>query len=163
MLEGTSRGRGLYDSVRDLVTGALGERTLAIIAFGSYVYRGGGGDVDLLIVVRGSLNPREKLSLEAEIRSLALRRGISLDPHIMSLEDLRANLAPDTFLSGLALGYDVILDREDVESLIISFLSTLSRYDYVLYNRYGRWNLGRMAGILLRRKLRARAGGSTNT
>ncbi|MDK2371797.1 MAG: hypothetical protein QI197_00190 [Candidatus Korarchaeota archaeon] len=141
--------------MKDLVLEELGDRVLAALVFGSLIYWRDAKDVDLLIVVKGSLRPKEKMEVEYKISSRALRRGLPpIDVHVMGLSDFRDNLSPGTFLSGLALGYRVLIDRINVDSLIASFLRELSREDYVLYNRYGRWNLSEMAKILLRRKLR---------
>ncbi len=153
---GISRRREFYEDLKDLVLEILGDRVLAALVFGSSIYWKDAKDVDLLIVVRGSLRPREKVELEYKISSRALRMGLPpLDVHVMGLSDFRDNLSPGTFLSGLALGYRVLIDRINVDSLITSFLRELSREDYVLYSRHGRWNLSKMAKILLRRKLRA--------
>ena len=130
---------------------------LAVIAFGRWVYRGEGRDQDVIVVVN-QLSMKEKFSLEYRVRVEGLKAGMNLDPHIMSLEDFKENLRPGTFLSGLALGYEVIIDRCDVEGLIHSFLEELSGVEYTLVNRYGEWDLRRIASITLRRVKAKRSG-----
>ncbi len=156
MRGGTLRRREFYEKLKDLVLEELGDRVLAALVFGSSIYWRDARDVDLLIVVRESLDPKAKMEVEHKISSRALRRGLlPLDVHVMGLRDFRDNLSPGTFLSGLALGYRVLIDKIDVDSLIVPFLGELSEGDYVLYNRHGRWNLSKMAKILLRRKVKA--------
>ncbi len=78
MRGGISRRRGLYKDLKDLVLEELGDRVLAALVFGSLIYWRDAKDVDLLIVVKGSLRPREKMELEYKISSRALRRGLPL-------------------------------------------------------------------------------------
>ncbi len=158
MQGGIFRRRELYEELKQFVLKALGERVLAIILFGSYIYWGTARDIDLLVIVEGSMTPREKVLLEYEISSQARKLDLPfLDVHVLSMRDFRENLTPGTFLSGLALGYHVVLDKVDIESLILSFLEELSEDTYIFYNRHGKWNLSRMAVILLRQRLRNRA------
>ncbi len=129
------------------------------------MYWGEARDLDLLVVIRRTLDLREKLDLEYRLASEVRNRKMELphpDIHVMSKEEFQENLSPSTFLSGLALGYQIILDRDDVEFLITSFLGRLSEGEYVFYNRHGRWNLSRMARILLRTTSR-RGRGRGNT
>ncbi len=155
MRGGTLRREEFYSEVKEVVLEVLGEDVIAIISFGSSVYWGEARDLDLLVVIKHALGPKEKLDLEYRLASEARARGLPpLDIHVMGIDDFKGNLTPGTFLSGLALGYRIILDRDDVESLIVSFLHRLSEESYVFYNRYGRWNLSRMARILLRRSSR---------
>jgi len=78
--------------------------------------------------------------------------GYNVDPHVMDLEMFRENLVPGSFLSGLALGYEIVYDRIGVEKLILEFLEKLAKTKYVLHNEYGSWELSRHAYILLKRK-----------
>lgn len=140
--------RGLLD--------ILGEELLAAFVFGSTIYYGKGRDVDIVAVVSKDRNMKEKLALEYRIRRHLCRdyRICGADLHVMSIHEFRENLKPGTFLSGFALGYRVLLDRGNIEKEVLSFLKLLNGSDYVIYNRYGRWNLGRHAGITYRRRKR---------
>ncbi len=156
MLRSTLAGKEFYRRIRDLILSELGDRAVALIVFGSSVYWRNARDVDLIVIIKEPLTPKEKAALEYKIASRAQKLKLPyLDVHVMSMHDFKDNLVPGTFLSGLALGYQVLLDRVNVEPLILSFLRKLSEDEYILYNRHGKWNLSKMAEILLRRKLRS--------
>ena len=131
----------------------------AIVVFGSMIYLGKGNDLDLLIVIDKIDTLKEKFSLESKI-SRILRREFpdyNFDVHIFSVEEFKNNLSPGSFLSGLALGYEVIYDKVDLEDEILLFLKRLSREKYLLHNKYGTWNLSFHAKITYRLKRRVKS------
>ncbi len=147
----------LYDALVRVVESVVKGRVLGVIVFGSTVYLGRGRDIDVLVVVEGDIDAKEKVRLELEV-SRRLRKvfgGLVFDVHVMSLNDFRENLTPGSFLSGLALGYEVLVDRADIEDDILGFLERLANEKYILHNRYGDWNLSHYARVTLNtRKLR---------
>ncbi len=158
-MQGVTLGKKeFYEVLRASTEYFLDRKILALILFGSSSYLGTGRDIDLLVVVSGDIDLKEKLSLEYKLKVNACRNHsiCNLDVQVMSLSLFKDNLAPGSFLSGLALGYEIILDRIGVEDLILSFLKRLSEEKYVLCNRYGKWRLDRLAGITLRKKLKDR-------
>ncbi len=90
------------------------------------------------------------MHLEVEI-SNALRRELCAEPDVkvVDLEDFEKNLVPGTLLSGLALGFEILLDRDELEKKIVEFLERLAEERYVPTNRYGSWNLSHHACVLL--------------
>ncbi len=86
----------MYEEMLGVVEEVLGGRVLGVVVFGSSVYMGCGRDIDVLVVVDGGLEPREKLRLEAELaRRLRARPGcLAFDVHVLGMEDFRANLEP---------------------------------------------------------------------
>ncbi len=160
MQRGISERRGLYELVLRVAREVLGERIVGVVVFGSTVYMGRGRDVDILVVVEGRVGLREKLELEHEIVR-RLRRAApwqEFDVHVFDLEGFRENLVPGGFLSGLALGYEVLVDRGGVvEGMILEFLERLARERYVLHNKYGSWDLSHYARVTLSLR-KARAG-----
>jgi len=77
---------------------------------------------------------------------------VVFDAHILDLEQFNENLKIGSFLSGLSLGYQVIYDKNNVEEKIVEMLKTLSKSRYIMVNKYGRWNLSKIAEIKLRIK-----------
>ncbi len=143
-----------YDALVNIARKLFDDNLCAVVIFGSAVYMGGGRDVDALIVVDKDVDLREKIRLELEI-SKELRSmlgGTAIDVHVLSLRDFEDNLVPGSFLSGLALGYDILTDSCSVEDKILLFLEELSKERYVLHNRYGSWDLGFHATRLLKRR-----------
>jgi hypothetical protein len=59
-----------------------------------------------------------------------------------------------SFLSGLALGYKVIHDKLDIEGKILRMLEKLAEQRYIYLNRYGEWDISKMAEITLSIKKR---------
>ena len=160
MQRGIYARRELYDKIVHVVMDVLGDSVVGIVLFGSTVYMGQGRDLDLLVVLDREVDVGEKLRLEYEL-SRRLREatgGLVFDIHVMGLESFVENLVPGGFLSGLALGYEVLVDRGGVEDRILEFLERLARERYVLHNRYGSWDLGFYARITLRMKRRSRGG-----
>ncbi len=145
-----------YEEIRKMIENLLGKHVLGIVLFGSTIYMGEGRDIDIVIIVEKELNEKEKLELEAELSRRLFRSmsDIVFDVHIMSLRDFEDNLVPGSFLSGLALGYEVLLDRVGIEDRIVKFLENLSNTRYVLYNEYGEWNLSHHARVTLHRRKR---------
>jgi predicted nucleotidyltransferase len=139
----------LVKEILDLLNG----RVLGIVLFGSTIYLGYGRDIDLLVVLRGEVDIAEKMRLE---RLLAGRLNRitrrPLDIHVFDMEGIRENLFPGSFLSGLALGYKILYDEGGVEEAILGFLEELSKTKYRLHNRYGSWDLGFHASIILKSK-----------
>ncbi|MEM3070468.1 MAG: nucleotidyltransferase domain-containing protein [Candidatus Bathyarchaeia archaeon] len=145
--------RASYDRLKEAVRGSLGASPLGIILFGSTVYMGRGRDLDLLVIVERVEGPLVK-RFEAErliSREIFKGLGVWADVHILDLEELKENLAPGTFLSGLALGYELINGGADVEEPILTFLEKLSNGRYILHNRYGTWDLAMHAKLTIRR------------
>lgn len=148
--------RELYHRILSKVREILGDRLRAVIVFGSHVYLGGGNDIDLAVVIDGSLDPKSKLKLEYRVKK-ALEKampGNVFDVHAFNVEDFKENLEPGTALSGLALGYKLLYGEEAIEQLIIGFLEKLSREKYILHNKYGSWNLSFHAKVLYKLKQR---------
>lgn len=156
MQKGTLRIKESYEKIRKIIEDLLGKHVLGIVLFGSTIYMGKGHDIDIIIVVERDLNEKEKLDLEAEISRRLFRSmsGTVFDVHIMSLRDFENNLVPGSFLSGLALGYEILLDKVGIEDRIIKFLEDLSNTRYVLHNEYGEWNLSHHARVTLSIKRR---------
>ena len=158
MRKSTSPRKEFYGSVARLVEESLGEDVVGIVAFGSFVYLGRGRDVDVLIVLRRSVGIGEKLKLERELAGrLSSELDAVFDVHVLSFEDFLANLAPGSFLSGLALGYDVLLDKGGVEDAILEFLERLSGERCILHDERGEWNLSHHARVTLELKKRRRS------
>ncbi len=136
------------------MTGTLRDRPLGIIVFGSMFYMGGGGDLDLLVILERVEGPlKKRFEDESSIsREIFRELGVLADVHIFDLEGLRENLAPGTFLSGLALGYELICGEAMVEELILAFLERLAEERYIFHNRYGRWDLAMHARLAIRRR-----------
>ena len=138
----------LFEKIVYVIRKVLGDDVVGIVLFGSSVYMGMGRDIDLLVVIRRDIDVKEKLRLELEI-ARELRNDISrdriFDVHVMSLKDFEQNLAPGSFLMGLALGYRVLLDKAGIEDRILDFLQKIASERYVLHNEYGTWNLSHFA------------------
>ena len=131
-----------------MLTSALGNKLLGVIMFGSYIYLGYGNDVDLLVIIGEKIDLKAKFHLEREIsKTLSKGTGLIFDVHILSMDEFRDNLKPGSFLSGLALGYEAIYDRDEIEDNILDFLRELSKTKYILHNEYGSWDLSHMARI----------------
>jgi len=133
----------------------LGTRLVSIILFGSSIYIGRGRDVDILILIDSISGLDEKMDLEEEVKMLLNRSfnyEVVFDAHILDLEQFNENLKIGSFLSGLSLGYQVIYDKNNVEEKIVEMLKTLSKSRYIMVNKYGRWNLSKIAEIKLRIK-----------
>ncbi|AEM39112.1 DNA polymerase beta domain protein region [Pyrolobus fumarii 1A] len=144
----------LYERIVRVVEDVLGEGVVGIVLFGSTVYMGRGRDIDILVVVDGEVEVREKLRLELEIAK-RLRKAVgdlAFDIHVMDLNSFMQNLTPGSFLAGLALGYEVLLDRTNIEDKILKFLQEMSKERHILHNKYGTWDLSRYARITLRIK-----------
>ncbi len=160
MPRSTLSRREFYERIAEAVKRVLGDSVLGIILFGSYIYMGRGRDIDLVIVVREEVSARKRFDLELavsrELRKIA--RDTVFDVHILSMEDFKRNLTPGTFLSGLALGYEILLDKADINNEILKFLQKLASEKYILHNRHGTWNLSHHARVLL--KLKSKCGDS---
>lgn len=155
----TLEKRELFNFLTSIIGDVLKDRLKAIVVFGSMIYLGKGNDLDLLIVIDKIDTLKEKFSLESKI-SRILRREFpdyNFDVHIFSVEEFKNNLSPGSFLSGLALGYEVIYDKVDLEDEILLFLKRLSREKYLLHNKYGTWNLSFHAKITYRLKRRVKS------
>lgn len=145
-----------YNRIVEVIRQVLGESVLSIILFGSVVYLGRGEDVDLIVVIDRELDIKEKLRLEYEVSQALFWtfRDVVFDVHIMDMSNFEENLVPGTFLSGLALGYEILFDRVNIEEKVLKFLEELSRERYVLHNKYGSWDLSHYARVLLETKKR---------
>lgn len=155
----TLEKRELFNFLTSIIGDVLKDRLKAIVVFGSMIYLGKGNDLDLLIVIDKIDTLKEKFSLESKM-SRILRREFpdyNFDVHIFSVEEFKNNLSPGSFLSGLALGYEVIYDKVDLEDEILLFLKRLSREKYLLHNKYGTWNLSFHAKITYRLKRRVKS------
>ncbi len=156
MLERFSKERVL-SRILGFLRKYFGDKLLSVILFGSTVYMGYGRDIDLVVVIRDELDIRSKLDTEYRLRNrLCLDYRIcGVDIHVMDMELFKENLQPGTFLSGLALGYEVLYDRIGIEEHIIGFLEKLAREEkYIIHNRYGSWDIPFHAQRLLKRKLK---------
>jgi len=154
----TLEKRELYNLLTSIIGDFLVDRLKAIIVFGSMIYLGKGNDLDLLIIIDTLDTLKEKFNLESKISQILRREfpDYNFDVHIFSVEEFKDNLSPGSFLSGLALGYEVIYDKVNLESEILLFLERLSKDKYLLHNRYGTWNLGFHAKITYRLKRRVK-------
>ncbi len=150
----TSEKEEFYEKIVRTVEHILGKDVVGIILFGSSIYLGKGDDIDILVIVSREVSEKEKFELELktsrELRKVA--KDSVFDIHIMSMSDFEKNLVPGSFLTGLALGYEVLLDRAGIEDKILNFLKKISEEKYVLHNKYGAWNLSHYARIILRLK-----------
>ncbi|MEM3865279.1 MAG: hypothetical protein QW724_05780 [Nitrososphaerota archaeon] len=147
--------KGLESRIIRMLETLLGTRLVSIILFGSSIYIGRGRDVDILILIDSISGLDEKMDLEEEIKMLLNRSfnyEVVFDAHILDLEQFNENLKIGSFLSGLSLGYQVIYDKNNVEEKIVEMLKTLSKSRYIMVNKYGRWNLSKIAEIKLRIK-----------
>ncbi|RLE85148.1 MAG: hypothetical protein DRJ41_01785 [Thermoprotei archaeon] len=154
-MQGRTLGREeFYNRILNLILNLLDAKVLGVIVFGSRVYMGEGNDIDLLVILDDELKLKEKIRLEAFIASKLRRtfKGATFDVHVFDVQGFQENLVPGSFLSGLALGYQVLYERGGVEEKIINFLKNLSKERCTLHNKYGTWNLGFHALILLKRK-----------
>jgi len=143
----------LYSRIVSVVRSFFGSELEAVIVFGSYIYMGGGRDIDLIIVVKEKPT-KNKIELEYKIKRLLEDSipGAVFDIHILSIDEFRDNLSPGTVLAGLALGYEAIFGENLVEPLILDFLEKLTSERYVLHNRYGSWSIAHHAKLLLKIK-----------
>lgn len=126
-----------------------------VIVFGSSVYFKSARDIDLIIIVDGSLSLKEKMKLELKL-SRKLRKslgGIFFDIHVMDLNMFKENLVPGSFLHGLALGYEVIYGNSKIKKLILNFLKEISNEKYMIHDKYGSWDLSFHAKRTYKRKL----------
>ena len=146
--------RELFNLLTSLIGDFLKDRLKAIVVFGSMIYLGRGNDLDLIIVIDSLDTLKEKFNLESKISQILHREfpDYNFDIHVFSVEEFKGNLSPGSFLSGLALGYEVIYDKVDLESEILFFLKRLSEEKYLLHNKYGTWNLSFYAKITYRLK-----------
>lgn len=130
----------------------LGDRLISIILFGSSIYMGHGGDIDILVVVNYLEDLKEKISLEEKLIEYLNRLFnyfITLDVHVLDVRGLDKNMEVGGFLSGLALGYRVVYDRLDIEEKILKMLEKLKEHSYIYVNRHGEWNISKIAKITL--------------
>ena len=150
--------RELYKLLTSIIRSFLKDKLKAIVVFGSMIYLGKGNDLDLLIIIDGLDTLKEKFNLESKISQMLNRKfpEYNFDVHVFSMDEFKSNLLPGSFLSGLALGYEVIYDKVNLESEILLFLERLSKDKYLLHNRYGTWNLGFHAKITYRLKRRVK-------
>ncbi len=149
----------LESKINEIVRTILGSKLAAIILFGSSVYMGYSREVDLLILIDNLADFNEKIELEVEIqRSLnrLFNYDTVFDVNVLDLKQLNENLETGSFLSGLALGYKIIYDKIGVEEKILDMLRKLSKSKYILVNKYGEWNLSRIAEIKLRTRQKNR-------
>ncbi|MEM2069414.1 MAG: hypothetical protein QXY32_06770 [Nitrososphaerota archaeon] len=147
--------KGLESRIIRMLETLLGTRLVSIILFGSSIYIGRGRDVDILILIDSISGLDEKMDLEEKVKMLLNRSfnyEVVFDAHILDLEQFNENLKIGSFLSGLSLGYQVIYDKNNVEEKIVEMLKTLSKSRYIMVNKYGRWNLSKIAEIKLRIK-----------
>lgn len=147
----------LESKINRVLETLLGSRLIAIILFGSSIYMGHGRDVDLLVLVDHVDGLSEKIDLEEEIKILLNRSfnyRILFDVHVLDLDQFNENLNIGSFLSGLSLGYQIIYDKSNIEKEIIEMFKALSNSRYIVVNKYGRWNLSKIAEIKLRIKER---------
>ncbi len=158
MLRGILSLRELYETIILRIKELLDQDLVGVIIFGSTVYLGRGRDIDLIVVVKKERDPRESLSLEYKLRRILEEefKGLAFDVHVFSFKEFKENLKPGTFLSGLALGYEILHGEPLLEPLILEFLKELSREKYILHNKYGSWNLSHYAKITYNLKVKHR-------
>jgi len=127
---------------------------ISIILFGSTIYMGRGKDLDIIVIVEKYIKDQVNDSIDLRLRvNKELRYKIVVDIHVFTINDFKNNLKPGTFLSGIALGYEVLYDKSNglINKLIENMLELLSRDKYTLVNRYGKWQLNIRAQHMLRR------------
>jgi len=144
--------KGLESKINRVLGDVLGDRLESIILFGSSIYMGHGGDIDILVVVDCLEGLEEKISLEEKIiECLSKMFGyrITFDVHILDTRGLDKNMEVGGFLSGLALGYKIIYDKLSINGKILGMLEKLSEQRYIYLNRYGEWDISKIAKITL--------------
>jgi len=127
---------------------------ISIILFGSTIYMGRGKDLDIIVIVEKYIKDQVNDSIDLRLRvNKELRYKIVVDIHVFTINDFKNNLKPGTFLSGIALGYEVLYDKSNglINKLIENMLELLSRDKCTLVNRYGKWQLNIHAQHMLRR------------
>jgi len=136
-------GKYLEEKIFSLVKTMRSDIT-AIILFGSTVYMGRGRDLDIIVVVENYLKDpiNDSIDLRTKLNKI-LKYNPIVDVHVFTIEDFKSNLISGSFLSGLALGYEVIYDRSQgrIHELIMKMLEELSKSEHILVNRYGEWSL----------------------
>ncbi len=158
MRDPTLERKGFYKEIARALEDYLGESIVGALIFGSTVYAGSGRDIDILVIVDEDLDVKSKIRLEHSIsRKLSsFFKNSIFDVHVMSTGEFRENLKPGSFLSGLALGYQVLIDKAGIEEYVLEFLKTLSREKLVLHNKYGSWDLSFHASVLYNIKSKRR-------
>jgi predicted nucleotidyltransferase len=149
--------KGLESRINQALSEVLADRLKSIILFGSSMYMGHGGDVDILVVIDRLEGLEEKISLEEKIIEYLNRLfdyRIVFDVHVLDTGGLDKNMEVGSFLSGLALGYKIIHDKLDIEEKILRMLEKLTEQRYIYFNRYGEWNISKIAKITLSIKKR---------
>ncbi len=154
MLRSTLGLRESYELVISKVKEVVGKDLVGILIFGSTIYLGSGEDVDLVVIISSELSLKDRFKVEYRVKKELERlfKSLIFDVHILSIEEFRNNLKPGSFLSGLALGYEVIYGKLVLEPLILDFLNELSKEKYILHNKYGTWNLSHHAKVLYKIK-----------
>jgi len=149
--------KGLESRINQVLGEVLADRLKSIILFGSSIYMGHGGDIDILVVIDRLEGLEEKISLEEKIIEYLNRLfdyRIIFDVHVLDTGGLDKNMEVGSFLSGLALGYKVIHDKLDIEGKILRMLEKLAEQRYIYLNRYGEWDISKIAEITLNIKKR---------
>ena len=138
----------LFDRIKEKIIENLKD-TLAIIVFGSFVYRGKGKDIDIIIITKNSYDVKKQIEIRMKLNREFNYKYI-FDIHIFSLEEFIKNLKPGTFLTGLALGYKIIYDRINVEKYLKEFFKEILKENIIFVNKYGTWNLSFHAKLKLK-------------
>jgi len=154
-LQGISlRREEFYRRISKVLLEEVGDILRGVIVFGSSVYFTSARDVDLIVIVNGSLDLKKKMKLELKL-SKRLRKSfdsIFFDIHVMDFDMFKENLVPGSFLHGLALGYEIIYGNGEINKLILNFLKDVSSEKYVIHGKYGSWNLAFHARLTYKRK-----------
>jgi hypothetical protein len=105
-------------------------------------------DLDLLVIVDRLGGPREKARLEYELSRILHREGIPADVVVLDPGSLRENAAPGTFLSGLVMGYKILLDEGlGLDGLLKELTEELARSGYEYWKGGRRWRLSALARV----------------
>lgn len=152
--------KGLESKIKEAIRILFNDRLKSIVLFGSYIYMGYGRDLDILIIIDRIKCLEEKFELEekaTEILNRLFKYNVPIDVHILGVEELDQNTRIGSFLSGLVLGYNVIYDECNVERKIEKMLEELAKLNYIYVNRYGEWNLSKLAKITMNIKGKAKS------
>ncbi len=127
---------------------------LSIVIFGSTVRMGinYARDIDILIIIDKTLNPNDNVKLVNSLRRI-FRKVVSkpLDIIVMSYDDFKKNLIPNTILGTFVLGYKVIYDVINFDKHIIKLFKELAKGNYIYGDKFSVWNLSKIAKSRLSR------------
>lgn len=136
--------------ISKIIKKKFGKNLVSIVLFGSFVRGFKGQDIDILVVVRNLPKSWKKIRcLEKKLESHLFKKTERIcDIHLFSPKNFKENLVAGSFLTGLALGYRVIFDSEDTSQEIKRFVASLKGKPIKYVDKYGEWEIGKIAEIL---------------